>query len=81
MRASDTRCFVGLDVGGTSVKSILVDASGDLLGDMVEVPSRVKDGYEATFAQLEDALKLLTDRAGRRQSDVAGIGLDVPRAE
>ena len=60
------------------MKSILIDASGNLLGDMVEVPSRVKDGYEATFAQLEEALSLLTDRAGRRQSDIAGIGLDVP---
>ena len=78
MRASDARCFAGLDIGGTSVKSILVDASGNLLGDMVEVASRVKDGYEATFAQLEEALLLLTDRAGRNQSDIAGIGLDVP---
>ena len=78
MRASDARCFAGLDIGGTSVKSILVDASGNLLGDMVEVASRVKDGYEATFEQLEEALLLLTDRAGRRQSDIAGIGLDVP---
>ena len=78
MGESDTRCFVGLDVGGTSVKSILVDAAGNLLGDMVEVPSRVKDGYEATFVQLDEALKLLTDRAGRRQSDIAGVGLDVP---
>ena len=78
MGESDMRCFAGLDIGGTSVKSILVDTSGNLLGDMVEVPSRVKDGYEATFAQLEEALLLLTDRAGRRQSDIAGVGLDVP---
>ena len=81
MRASDTRCFVGLDVGGTSVKSILVDASGDLLGDMVEVPSRVKDGYEATFAQLEDALKLLTDRAGRQAIGCCGYWAGCARAE
>ena len=63
MGESNTRCFAGLDIGGTSVKSILVDAAGNLLGDMVEVPSRVKDGYEATFAQLEEALLLLTDSA------------------
>ncbi len=78
MKKSKARCFAGLDIGGTSVKSILVDASGNPLGEMVEVPSRVKEGYEETFDQLEKALFLLTDRAGRQQTDIAGIGLDVP---
>ena len=78
MKKGEARCFAGLDVGGTSVKSILTDAAGNRLGEMVEVPSRVKEGYAATFDQLEEALFLLTGQAGRGRSDVAGIGLDVP---
>ena len=78
MKKNETRCFAGLDVGGTSVKSILIDASGNRLGEVVEVPSRVKEGYAATFDQLEEALFLLTKRAGQRRSDIAGIGLDIP---
>ena len=78
MNKSESRCFAGLDIGGTSVKSLLVDASGNRLGAMVEVSSRVKQGYAATFDQLEKALGLLTEQAGRRRSDIAGIGLDVP---
>ena len=78
MKKGEARCFAGLDVGGTSVKSMLTDAAGNRLGEMVEVPSRVKEGYAATFDQLEEALFLLTEQAGRGRSDVAGIGLDVP---
>lgn len=78
MNKSESRCFAGLDVGGTSVKSLLTDASGNRLGELVEVPSRVKEGYAATFDQLEKALVLLTERAGRKRSDIAGIGLDIP---
>ena len=51
--------FAGLDIGGTTVKSVLVDGEGELVGEMVEVRSLVKNGYEATFAQLESDLPLL----------------------
>lgn len=70
--------FAGLDIGGTTVKSVLVDAEGDPVGDMVEVRSLVKNGYEATFGQLEAALDQLTGAAGIRREQIAGVGLDVP---
>ncbi len=70
--------FAGLDIGGTTIKSILVDDSGDTVGDMVEVRSHVKEGYEATFAQLELAMERLAGAVGVRPSAIAGIGLDVP---
>ncbi len=70
--------FAGLDVGGTTVKSLLLDAEGDPVGDMVEVRSHVGDGYEATFRQLELALDRLTSAAGIGRGSLAGIGLDVP---
>ncbi len=52
MRERDTRCFAGLDIGGTSVKSILVDASGNLLGDMVEVASASRMGMRPRLNSL-----------------------------
>ncbi|MAS92069.1 MAG: hypothetical protein CMO55_02640 [Verrucomicrobiales bacterium] len=75
---SDTAYFAGLDIGGTTVKSVLVDEMGDLVGDMVEVRSYVKDGYEATFKQLEVALNELTANAGLTRECIRGIGMDVP---
>lgn len=70
--------FVGLDIGGTTVKSALVDAGGDPVGEMVELRSHVKEGCEATFAQLEIALDRLVASAGLERACIAGVGLDVP---
>jgi glucokinase len=70
--------FAGLDIGGTTVKSVLVDAAGDPVGEMVEVRSHVKEGWQATFAQLELALDQLVASAGVGREQLAGVGLDVP---
>ncbi|MCF7675840.1 MAG: hypothetical protein K9M97_10885, partial [Akkermansiaceae bacterium] len=70
--------FAGLDIGGTSVKAVLVDATAEQIGPLVEVRSQVKDGYESTFGQLENALDQLAAAAGIKRSRIGGIGLDVP---
>ena len=76
--AQNATYFVGLDIGGTTVKAILVDEAGDRVGDLVEVDSRVKEGYESTFGQLEAALEQLTSPLEISARQIRGIGLDVP---
>ncbi len=76
--AENAKYFAGLDIGGSTVKTALVDEKGDLAGEMVEVRSHVKDGYEATFGQLEGALDQLTSNIGASRDQVRGIGMDVP---
>ena len=70
--------FAGLDIGGTTVKAVLVDVHGQQAGTLVEVRSLVKDGYAATFGQLELALEQLAAGACIERQAIAGIGLDVP---
>jgi glucokinase len=55
-----------------------VDHNAQQVGPLTEVRSKVKDGYEATFAQLDLALDQLAQGAGINKSAIAGIGLDVP---
>ncbi len=74
----NTFFYAGLDIGGTTVKSILVNGDGDQVGEMVEVRSNVKAGYEATFNQLELALEELAKGASIERNAIRGIGLDVP---
>lgn len=76
--ADSSRFFAGLDIGGTTVKTILLDEKGEQAGAMVEVRSHVKDGYEATFRQLESALDQLTSAIGISREQIGGIGLDGP---
>jgi len=70
--------YAGLDVGGSTIKTILVDADGTQVGEYGEVKSHVKDGYQATFAQLNIGLAGICAASGIDVADVAGIGLDVP---
>ncbi|MEI7910429.1 MAG: ROK family protein [Verrucomicrobiota bacterium] len=70
--------FAGLDIGGSTIKAVLVDAQAAQVGSLVEVRSLVKDGYEATFGQLEQALEQLAAGACIQRGAIAGVGLDVP---
>ncbi|MEL0120690.1 MAG: ROK family protein, partial [Opitutae bacterium] len=68
----------GLDIGGSTVKAALVDANGASTGALVEVKSRVKEGYKTTFEQLQEALRQLAEKANIEVSAIRGAGMDVP---
>lgn len=70
--------FAGLDIGGSTIKSVIINSTGEQVGPIVEVKSLVKEGYQATFNQLEAALDELCHNAGISRTDIGGIGLDVP---
>jgi predicted NBD/HSP70 family sugar kinase len=70
--------YAGLDIGGTTVKAVLVNQLAEQVGPVMEVRSHVKDGFEATFRQLDLALDQLVTAAGIGKDAIAGIGLDVP---
>ena len=70
--------FAGLDIGGSTVKAALVDANGASTGALVEVKSRVKEGYKTTFEQLQEALRQLAEKANVEVSAIRGAGMDVP---
>ena len=70
--------FAGLDIGGSTIKCMLVDAEGKQVGDVVEVKSHVKDGFNATFKQMTGAMDELAKAADISVDDIAAIGVDVP---
>ena len=76
--SQDNKYFAGLDIGGSTVKAALVDADGASTGALVEVRSRVKEGYRTTFGQLQEALRQLAKEAGIEVSAIRGAGMDVP---
>ncbi len=80
MGTSSERFFAGLDIGGTTIKSVLVNINGEQASDFVEVPSRVAVGYEATIVQLNEALLRLAASAGTTRDAIRAAGIDVPAA-
>jgi len=75
---SSNSYYAGLDIGGTSIKTILVDQDGAPVGNYGEVDSNVKEGYHRTFEQLNLGLKEICEASNVDVADVAGVGLDVP---
>ncbi len=78
MSIKNTSYFAGLDIGGTTVKAMLIDSKGEQVGDMVEVRSYVKEGFRKTFGQLQECLSLLGKQSGISTEEIAAVGLDVP---
>jgi glucokinase len=76
--AETNEYFVGLDIGGTTIKSMLVDQDGGTVGDMLEVRSHVDEGFRRTFGQLIAAVDGLCGANGIGRGQVVGVGLDVP---
>ena len=71
MATSDAWVVVGLDNGGTKNNATVLDASGRfLVAELIETPSRVKEGPEVALAALvlafEDVLARTSDRARAR---------------
>lgn len=75
---ANSKHFVGLDIGGSTIKAVLVNHRSEQVGPIVEVRSFVKQGYEATFSQLAIAVQELCKAAAIHIEHIAGIGLDVP---
>ncbi len=78
MNSPKKHYYVGLDIGGTTIKSVIVDNAGKQIGKMIEVRSYVSESYKWAFVQLEKAIQLLIDNAGTPLSSVCGVGIDVP---
>lgn len=70
--------FAGLDIGGSTIKCLLVDAAGEAAGPIIEVRSHVKEGFRKTFAQALEAMARLAANAGIGVDEIAAVGLDVP---
>ncbi len=78
MSKTPTGHFAGLDIGGSTIKAMLVNGKGEQVGELVEVKSRVDEGYPKTFDQLQAALEALLTDGGVTLDQIEGIGLDVP---
>jgi predicted NBD/HSP70 family sugar kinase len=79
MSTTGHQVVVGLDVGGTSTNSTVLDARGRFLIDhLVETPSCVLDGPDAALDALLNALEHVLKLTGTAAGSVAAVGLDTP---
>ena len=73
------RIAAGVDLGGTAINYTLVNAQEQfLIQELCEHPARSKEGPDICLQQIEDGLRMATEKAGVQLSDVAVVGLDTP---
>lgn len=70
--------YAGLDIGGTTIKAMLLDQGGKRVGEIIELRSHGHEGYERTLGQLELALDQVAASAKQTRDAVKAVGVDVP---
>jgi predicted NBD/HSP70 family sugar kinase len=79
MQRSGGPVVVGIDNGGTSNNTTILDASGRFIVDrLVETPSLVTEGPKVAIEAMAEALDNVLRLTGTPPSAVRGIGLDTP---
>ncbi|GAA5070501.1 putative NBD/HSP70 family sugar kinase [Thermocatellispora tengchongensis] len=79
MTAGESWVVVGLDNGGSSNNATVLDSSGRFLVDeLVELPSRVKEGPRIAVEALAETYAEVLRHAGVDASRVRAVGLDTP---
>lgn len=69
--------YAGIDLGGTNIKSALVDDEGRLLAFHTE-PTHAERGPEDTAARMGGTVHALAAQAGIAAADIARVGLGTP---
>lgn len=72
-----SKYVIGIDVGGTTVKSGLFDKEGNLL-DKWEIATRIENGGENILPDVADSIRSKLEEKHIVREDVAGIGLGAP---
>jgi glucokinase len=74
---SEREYALGIDLGGTSIKTGVVDKQGKILAQ-VEVPTEAAAGLETVIANMAKGARLAVEKAGLSMDQVAGAGVGAP---
>jgi glucokinase len=75
---SSSPAFVGLDVGGTTMKAGVVDDTGQPLGPVASLPTESAKGQEHGLEVMAEAIRRAIAAAGLTLDRVAAIGVATP---
>lgn len=72
------RGYLALDVGGSSVKTALVDGEGNFLNKIRRYPSRSTEGADEIIGNLKKIISGLIDEAEKLRIQLCGAGIGFP---
>ncbi|TCS81779.1 ROK family glucokinase [Tepidibacillus fermentans] len=69
--------YIGIDLGGTTIKMGLISDKGELL-EQLEIPTRTKEGYQTIIEDIVQHSKKLVSETGFEWENVKGMGIGIP---
>ena len=70
--------YIGCDLGGTNLRTAIVDVENGAVMHHLSVPTLARDGHEAVMKRMADLFLHVIQRAGMKKEDIGGIGIGVP---
>lgn len=72
-----SRCFLGIDIGGSSIKAGVVTEEGRVLAEQ-QIPSVLNDDLEAGLSKICSTARELIDESGASAEGMQAVGLAAP---
>jgi glucokinase len=70
--------YIGCDLGGTNLRTAIVDVENGSLIHQMSMPTLARDGPDALLRRMGGLFLQIIDRAGLKKEDIGGIGIGVP---
>lgn len=69
--------YIGLDLGGTNIKSCIINRDGDVLAER-SVPTDADKGPDAVVDRLIESAHVVAEAANLKLTDITGVGVGAP---
>lgn len=74
---SQQRLAIGVDLGGTKIKTVVADSEGQVFGEDLR-PTEAKIGPDGVIARIADSARQACTEANIRLADAIGVGISSP---
>src|SRR5512141_1676576 len=70
--------FIGVDLGGTTLRAALVDTETGKLAGLKETQTVAHDGHEAVMRRMGSLINAVIAESGYPRAEIKGVGIGVP---
>jgi glucokinase len=77
LKSSDKKVIIGVDVGGTKIKTGTIDIEGKIIGEPVTLDTFGNEESEKIFARITDSIERTILATVSNRDDIIGIGMGV----
>lgn len=77
MKRSERIAIIGVDVGGTKIRTGAIKPDGEIFCEPVTIPTGGDDDSEKILARITNSIETIINNSGLKTSEIIGIGMGV----